>query len=52
MSTFLLNVPHSPNRNFGDAIAIQTREKFMYEILSEVPANQNPGAATASIYIF
>ena len=48
MSTFLLNVP--PNRNFGDTIAVQDlRVEFMYEILSEVPPNQNPGAANACI---
>ena len=26
-----------PNRNFGDAIAVQDLEEFMYEILSDVP---------------
>ena len=45
MSTFVLNVP--PNRNFGDAIAVQDlRGIHVYKKFSDVPpSNQNPGAA-------
>ena len=44
MSTFVLNVP--PNRNFGDAIAIQDLRGIQYEIFFLCfPSNQNPGAA-------
>ena len=34
MSAFLLNV--LPNRNFGDAIAVQDLREIIYEILSDV----------------
>ena len=52
MSTFLLNVPPLPEPNFGDSIAAQDlRERgIMYEILFNVPFNQNPGAASEHIY--
>ena len=44
MSTFVLNVP--PNRNFGDAIAVQDLRGIQYEIFFWCfPSNQNPGAA-------
>ena len=35
MSTFVLNVP--PNRNFGDAIAVQDLRGIQYEIFFDVP---------------
>ena len=49
MSAFLLNV--LPNRNFGDAIAVQDLRGIVYEILSDVlTPNQNSGVAPEHIY--
>ena len=36
------------NRNFGDAIAVQMWEEFIYEMLFDVPpSNQNSGSVPA-----
>ena len=53
MSTFLLNVPSTPN--FGDAIAVQDlRKKIIYEILTDVPSSnhQTFGAAPKHILVY
>ena len=52
MGAFLLNV--LPNRNFGDAIAVQDLREIMYEILSDVPPppKNNLGVAPEHIYIY
>ena len=43
----------SPNRNFGDAIAVQDFSGIHYESLSDVPPppNKNSGAVTVTEYI-
>ena len=45
MSTFLLNVPPPQTEILATPLQYRTGEEFMYEILFDVPPNQNPGAA-------
>ena len=47
MSTFFLNVPPPPNRNFGDTISVQDLRGIHVLMFSDVPPpNQNSGATT------
>ena len=52
MSTFLLNVPSTPN--FGDAIAVQDLRENLYEILTVAPSSnhQTFGAAPKHILVY